>query len=178
MLTSDLVMQALSSVQDPELGRDLVSLNMIRDLVIKDDTIAFTLQLTIPGCPLKDHMAKDARETLLSLPGVHHVHIEFGSMTVEERKAAHLLNRLDIPIQGMVENMSYFRCPGCQEEYSIFGPSHSTQLATDFNTTLVAHLPVDPDIAELCDRGKVEQVQLPEMADLAGLILAMPKSVN
>ncbi len=61
MLTTEQVMQALSTVKDPELGRDLVSLNMIRDLVINDGAISFTLQLTIPGCPLKDHMAKDAQ---------------------------------------------------------------------------------------------------------------------
>ena len=87
------------------------------------------------------------------------------------RKAAHLLNRLDIPILGIVENMSYFRCPGCEEEYSIFGPSHTNQLTTDFETNLVAQLPVDPDIAELCDQGKVEQIQLPEIKALAAQIL-------
>jgi ATP-binding protein involved in chromosome partitioning len=60
MPTTEQVMQALSKVQDPELGRDLVSLKMIRDLVIQDGVINFTLYLTIPNCPLKDHMAKDA----------------------------------------------------------------------------------------------------------------------
>ena len=87
------------------------------------------------------------------------------------RKAAHLLNRLDIPILGIVENMSFFHCPGCNQDYSIFGPSHSAQLATDFQTTLVARLPVDPDIAELCDQGKVEKVQFPEIIALATQIL-------
>jgi Mrp family chromosome partitioning ATPase len=91
------------------------------------------------------------------------------------RKAAHLLNRLDIPILRIVENMSYFRCPGCDEEYSIFGPSHSAQLATDFETTLVAQLPVNPEIAELCDQGKVEQVQLPEIKSLADQIMVETK---
>ncbi len=91
------------------------------------------------------------------------------------RKAAHLLNRLDIPILGIVENMSFFRCPGCEEEYSIFGPSHTNQLTTDFETTLVAQLPVDPNIAELCDQGKVEHVQLPEIKALAAQIMIETK---
>ncbi len=340
MPTTDQVMQALSRVHDPELGRDLVSLNMVRNLLIEDEAISFTLQLTIPGCPLKDHMAKEAREALMALPGVKIVNINFGSMTEDERKqvlnnrkrslpklntmnkiervfsvmsgkggvgkssvtamlavefarqghkvgildaditgasipklfglppgglrggdlgilpaitpsgiriissnlmlkeedtsvawrgpliagmiekfwndvlwgrldyllvdlppgtsdatitvmqnlpvngvmlvttpqelsglvvrkAAHLLNRLDIPILGIVENMSYFRCPGCEQEYAIFGPSHAEQLAIDFNTPLVARLPIDPDIAQLCDQGKVEQIQIPEISALA-----------
>lgn len=340
MPTTDQVMQALSRVHDPELGRDLVSLNMVRNLLIEDEAISFTLQLTIPGCPLKDHMAKEAREALMALPGVKIVNINFGSMTEDERKqvlnnrkrslpklntmnkiervfsvmsgkggvgkssvtamlavefarqghkvgildaditgasipklfglppgglrggdlgilpaitpsgirivssnlmlkeedtsvawrgpliagmiekfwndvlwgrldyllvdlppgtsdatitvmqnlpvngvmlvttpqelsglvvrkAAHLLNRLDIPILGIVENMSYFHCPGCEQEYAIFGPSHAEQLAIDFNTPLVARLPIDPDIAQLCDQGKVEQIQIPEISALA-----------
>ncbi|MBE0686494.1 MAG: P-loop NTPase [Anaerolineaceae bacterium] len=98
---------------------------------------------------------------------------ELSGMVV--RKAAHLLNRLDIPILGVVENMSFFLCPGCDEEYSVFGPSHSAQLAADFNTTLVARLPVDPAIAELCDQGKVEQVQMPEIMALAAQFMVETK---
>jgi Mrp family chromosome partitioning ATPase len=336
MITEQQVLDVLSKVQDPELGRDLVSLKMVRDVQILDGQIAFTLVLTIASCPMRFHMAEDARYQLLQIPGATDVQINFAAMTPEERKealgsgksslpklnamnrvgrvlsvmsgkggvgkssvtamlavelarrgqkvgildaditgasipkmfglpsgglrggemgilpavtplgirivssnlmlkeedttvawrgpliagmiqkfwddvlwgkidtllvdlppgtsdatltvmqnlpikgvmlvttpqelsglvvrkAAHLLNRLDIPILGIVENMSYFRCPGCNEEYSIFGPSHSAQLAADFNTTLVARLPVDPNIALLCDQGKVEQIRLSEM---------------
>lgn len=348
MPTTEQVMQALSKVQDPELGRDLVSLKMIRDLTIQDGVINFTLFLTIPNCPLKDHMAKDARETLLKLEGVRQVNIQFASMSEEERKellgsskralpklnsmnqikqvfsvmsgkggvgkssvtsmlavelarqglkvgildaditgasipklfglppgglrggdlgilpaitplgirivssnlmlkeedttvawrgpliagmiqkfwddvlwgrldvllvdlppgtsdatltvmqnlpingvvlvstpqelsslvvrkAAHLLERMDVPILGVVENMSFFRCPGCEQEYPLFGPSHSAKLAQDFGTNLVACLPINPTIAELCDQGKVEQIQLPEIAQLAKQFVEIKK---
>jgi Mrp family chromosome partitioning ATPase len=344
MPTTEQVMEALSHVQDPELGRDLVSLKMIRDLVIRDGVVAFTLYLTIPTCPLRGHMAKEAREALLKLPGVEQVQVEYGSMTDEERKevlnsskrqlpklntmnkigqvfsvmsgkggvgkssvtamlavelarrgqkvgildaditgasipklfglpagglrggdmgilpaitplgirivssnlmlkeedaavawrgpliagmiqkfwddvlwgrldtllvdlppgtsdatitvmqnlpingvmlvstpqelsglvvrkAAHLMNRLDVRILGIVENMSFFRCPQSGEEHAIFGPSHSVQLAADLHTELITRLPLDPTIAVQCDQGHVEAVVLPEMAALAGLIL-------
>lgn len=344
MPTTEQVMEALSHVQDPELGRDLVSLNMIRDLVIRDRVVAFTLYLTIPTCPLREHMAKEARAAILKLPGVQQVQVEFGSMTDVERKqvlnsnkrqlpklnamnkigqvfsvmsgkggvgkssvtamlavelarrgqkvgildaditgasipklfglpagglrgddmgilpaitplgirivssnlmlkeedaavawrgpliagmiqkfwddvlwgrldtllvdlppgtsdatitvmqnlpingvmlvstpqelsglvvrkAAHLMNRLDVRILGIVENMSFFRCPQSGEEHAIFGPSHSVQLAADLHTELITRLPLDPTIAVQCDQGHVEAVVLPEMAALAGLIL-------
>lgn len=346
MPTTEQIMQALAAVQDPELGRDLVTLNMIRDLKIQDGSVSFTLYLTIPGCPLKDHMAKEAKEALMKIPGVQAVDITFGNMTAEERKAvlnngkrqfpklgvmnkiehvysvmsgkggvgkssvtamlatelsrqgqkvgildaditgasipklfglpagglrggdmgilpaitptgirivssnlmlkeedltiawrgpliagmiqkfwndvlwgrldtllvdlppgtsdatitvmqnlpingvmlvtspqelsglvvrkaANLMTRLDIPILGVIENMSYFRCPGCNQEYPIFGPSHSDKLAADFNTSLVTRLPIDPNIAELCDQGRVEQVNLPEMTIVAKHLLGI-----
>lgn len=346
MPTTEQIMQTLATVQDPELGRDLVTLNMIRDLKIQDGSVSFTLYLTIPGCPLKDHMAKEAKEALMKIPGVQAVDITFGNMTAEERKAvlnngkrqfpklgvmnkiehvysvmsgkggvgkssvtamlaaelsrqgqkvgildaditgasipklfglpagglrggdmgilpaitptgirivssnlmlkeedlaiawrgpliagmiqkfwndvlwgrldtllvdlppgtsdatitvmqnlpingvmlvtspqelsglvvrkaANLMSRLDIPIFGVIENMSYFRCPGCNQEYPIFGPSHSDKLAADFNTSLVTRLPIDPNIAELCDQGRVEQVNLPEMTIVAQHLLGI-----
>jgi Mrp family chromosome partitioning ATPase len=86
------------------------------------------------------------------------------------RKAAHLMNRLDVPILGIVENMSFYRCPKCGEEHAIFGASHSAQLAADLHTVLITRLPLDPTIAEQCDQGHVEAVVLPEMAALAKLI--------
>ncbi|PKO13236.1 MAG: ATP-binding protein [Chloroflexi bacterium HGW-Chloroflexi-10] len=340
MLTHEQVMAALSHVQDPELGRDLVALNMIRDLKIKEDSIAFTLVLTIAACPLRHHMAEDARKQLLKLPGIQHVHIEFGAMTSEERKttlgsvkpqlpklnamnrigrvlsvmsgkggvgkssvtamlavelarrgekvgildaditgasmpkifglpggglrggeqgmlpaitslgirvvssnlmlmeedaavawrgpmiagmiqkfwddvlwgkldtllidlppgtsdatitvmqslpvkgvflvttpqqlsglvvrkAANLLQRLDIPILGVIENMSYFRCPDTDKNHAIFGPSHAHEIAEHCNTSVVTRLPIDPQVTELCDQGRVEEVHLPEMEALA-----------
>lgn len=346
MVTTEQVMQALAKVQDPELGRDLVSLNMIRNLVVQDGVINFSLYLTIPNCPLKDHMAKEARDTLLKLEGVKQVNIQFESMSEEERKtllgaggrplpklnsmnqikqvysvmsgkggvgkssitsmlavelahkgqkvgildaditgasipklfglpagglrggdmgilpaitpfgirivssnlmlkeedttvawrgpliagmiqkfwddvlwgrldtllvdlppgtsdatltvmqnlpingvvlvstpqelsslvvrkAAHLLGRLDIPLLGVVENMSFFRCPDCNQEYPLFGESHSLKLAEDFNTELIIRLPIDPTIAEFCDQGKVEQIQVAEMTALVNHLLAL-----
>ena len=59
------VLDALRTVQEPELGRDIVTLNMVRDILISDgDDVAFTIELTTPACPLKDEIERNARETL------------------------------------------------------------------------------------------------------------------
>lgn len=87
MVNREQVINTLSTVMDPELNRSLVELNMVRDLELQaNGTVKFTLALTIPGCPLKDRMARDARTALLALEGVKQVDITFGAMTEEERK--------------------------------------------------------------------------------------------
>lgn len=87
MITSDQVKQALTHVMDPELGRSVMDLDMLRDLEIRDSTVKFTLALTIPECPLRDQIAADAREAVQALPGVKQVIVELGAMTEEERNA-------------------------------------------------------------------------------------------
>ncbi|MBU3745459.1 MAG: iron-sulfur cluster assembly protein, partial [Sediminibacterium sp.] len=52
-MTVDAVLQALSQVQEPDLGKDLVSLNMVKDVVIEGDAVSFTVVLTTPACPMK-----------------------------------------------------------------------------------------------------------------------------
>jgi ATP-binding protein involved in chromosome partitioning len=56
MMTQEDILKALSNVQEPDLGKDLVTLNMIKDIEIKDNHVAFTLVLTTPACPMKDMM--------------------------------------------------------------------------------------------------------------------------
>ena len=55
-MTTDDVLKALSNVQEPDLGKDLVTLNMIRDIKIDGNNVSFTVVLTTPACPLKDHI--------------------------------------------------------------------------------------------------------------------------
>ncbi len=87
MPTNVEIMNLLREVSDPELGRNIVELNMVRDLkVSKDGVIEFTLALTIPGCPMKAEMERDARMLLMAQPGVKDVRITFGEMTEEERR--------------------------------------------------------------------------------------------
>jgi len=81
------VMDALAGVMDPELHRNLVELNMVRDLNITDGTVNFTLALTVPTCPMRNQMANNARSALLALPDVETVNITFAAMTEEERRA-------------------------------------------------------------------------------------------
>ena len=59
MITKERVLEALSNVQEPDLGKDLVTLNMVKDIVIRDKDVSFTVVLTTPACPLKD-MIKNA----------------------------------------------------------------------------------------------------------------------
>lgn len=81
-------MEALKNVVDPEIHRNVVELNMVRDLVLDDDgNVSFTLALTIPACPLRDQIAADARAAVSALPGVKSVEVTLGAMTDEERNA-------------------------------------------------------------------------------------------
>jgi Mrp family chromosome partitioning ATPase len=81
------MMEALKKVIDPELGRSIVDLKMVRNLKIDaDGVVSFTLALTVPGCPMKDRMQRDAHAMLTALPGIRDVKVTFGAMTEEERK--------------------------------------------------------------------------------------------
>jgi len=86
MITKEEILEALKKVMDPELGRSIVQLNMVRDIEITEaGGVSFTLALTIPGCPLKNQMENDARTTLMALPGVTSVKVTFGTMTEKEK---------------------------------------------------------------------------------------------
>ena len=87
MTTTTEVMNALKKVMDPELHRNVVELNMVRDLSVKDGKVSFTLALTIPECPLRDQLQQDARAAVQALPGVQEVQVTLGAMTEEERRA-------------------------------------------------------------------------------------------
>jgi Mrp family chromosome partitioning ATPase len=89
------------------------------------------------------------------------------------RKAIHMIRELNIPILGVVENMSYFRCPDTGKEHAIFGPSHVDAIASATGIDLTARLPIDPDIAVLSDAGRVEEVSQAEMTALAEKVVHM-----
>jgi Mrp family chromosome partitioning ATPase len=319
---------------DPELHRSVVDLNMIRDLSLSDGTVAFTLALTIPECPLRDKLAEDARTAVQAVPGVQEVHVTLGAMTEEERRAvlggkdqpllaaghnqiarviavmsgkggvgkslvtgllATMLKRaghrvgildaditgpsipklfgvhgplkggdmgiepaqsrtgvelmsvnfllpdegdaviwrgplisgaikqfwgdvhwgrldellvdlppgtsdaaltvmqslpikgilmvttpqslanmivrkavkmaqaVNVPILGVIENMAGFVAPDTGKRYDIFGPSHADEVATLAGAPVLARLPIDPQVAALCDAGKIEEVARPEL---------------
>jgi Mrp family chromosome partitioning ATPase len=88
MPSHDEIMKALEKVMDPELGRNVVELTMVRDLKITNDgKVTFTLALTVPSCPLKEKLEQDSRAAVSGVPGVTGVEITLGVMTDEERKA-------------------------------------------------------------------------------------------
>ena len=78
------VLQALTSVTDPDLGRDIVSLDFVKDLVITGDKVSFTIELTTPACPVKDEMRDQAHAAVLGLTGVAEVNV---TMTASVRSA-------------------------------------------------------------------------------------------
>lgn len=76
-VTEQQVLKALSTVQEPELGGDLVSRKMIKDVVVNGGRVAFTIELTTPACPLKDQIREEAEQAVQMIPGVEAVAIEF-----------------------------------------------------------------------------------------------------
>ncbi len=76
--TESAVLEALRSVQEPELGGDLVSRNMVRDLVVDGSRVSMTVELTTPACPLKDEIETDIRRTLAPL-GVEAVAVDWAA---------------------------------------------------------------------------------------------------
>jgi ATP-binding protein involved in chromosome partitioning len=85
-VTEQLVLAALSRVQDPELHKDLVSLKMIRDITIEGGVVSFQLVLTTPACPLRERITNDARAAVLEIPGVTEVEIHLGSSVPSGQK--------------------------------------------------------------------------------------------
>ena len=78
-VTQDDVLNALRTVQDPDLHRDLVSLGMIKDIKIEDSKVAFTVELTTPACPLKARIEKDCVEAVSRVAGVTEVQVNMSS---------------------------------------------------------------------------------------------------
>ena len=329
MITEAEVRNALKQVQDPELGRSIVDLGMVRDLKVADDQVVFTLALTNLSCPFKDRIVSNAKQVVKALQGIKAVDIYLDEMTEEEkdsllednnapkstaeklnnikhviaimsgkggvgkslvtgllatglrrlgnrvgildaditgpsipkmfftdgarpgfspiamlpaktktgiaamsinlildsedqaviwrgplisnairqfwsdvlwgdldfllvdlppgtsdasltvlqslpmsgvilvtspqslagmvvRKAAHMVRDIGIPILGLLENMNYFVCPDTGKHYDIFGPSKPESMASQLEMPFLGCLPIDPNIAALCDRGEIE----------------------
>ncbi len=79
---------------------------------------------------------------------------ELVSMIVS--KAVNMAKMMNIPILGIVENMSYVKCPDCNKEIKIFGESNIAEIARGHNLNVLDKLPIDPKIASLCDNGMIE----------------------
>lgn len=85
-MTNEDVLKALSNVQEPDLGKDLVTLNMIQDLKIEGDKVSFTIVLTTPACPMKDLMKSACENAIKLLVNKNaQIHIHFTSKTTSNR---------------------------------------------------------------------------------------------
>lgn len=96
---------------------------------------------------------------------------ELVSMIVS--KAVNMANKMNIPILGLVENMSYLTCPDCGRRISVFGESHIDEIAAEHNLRVLAKLPIDPKIAQYVDAGAVEQIDLSIIADAVQAVEAL-----
>ncbi len=93
--TPEKVIQALKSVLDPEIGKDLVTLNMIKDVTVDGANAVVVVELTTPACPLKDKIKEDVREAVLDVPGIDEVEVQ---LTARVRGAP---GPADNPIPGV-----------------------------------------------------------------------------
>ena len=93
------------------------------------------------------------------------------SLVVE--KAAKMAALMNVPVLGIVENLSYFVCPNCGEKHAIFGESHVEALAESFGIQCVSRLPIDMNVASSADRGEIENVERPELESLLETLEAL-----
>ena len=78
-------------------------------------------------------------------------------------KAVKMADMMDIPVLGIVENMSYYVCPDCGAKHSIFGESNVDKTAEKFGIANVAKLPLDPKLSAACDKGMIELFECEEI---------------
>ena len=74
-------------------------------------------------------------------------------------KAANMAKMMNVPVLGLVENMSYIKCPDCGKEIKVFGESHIEEVAEKFGYDLLARIPMDSKLAALVDRGMIELME-------------------
>ena len=85
-VTKEMILLALSQVQDPELHKDLVTLGMIKDLVINGSSVSLTVELTTPACPLRHQIQQDVEKAVLAVEGVDKVDVEMGARVKADQK--------------------------------------------------------------------------------------------
>ena len=76
------------------------------------------------------------------------------------KKAVKMAEKMSIPVLGLVENMSYLKCPDCGKTLEIFGKSTVAEMAKEYGIDAVAKLPIDPAVAELEDTGSIEKADV------------------
>lgn len=103
----------------------------------------------------------------LPVSGVVLVSTPQGLATMIVSKAVKLVQQLNAPIIGLVENMAYFADPQSGKRYDLFGESKGVSLVVESGAPLLAQLPIDPELTRLCDEGRIEEYQSPDYDILA-----------
>jgi Mrp family chromosome partitioning ATPase len=93
---------------------------------------------------------------------------ELVGMIVE--KAVKMASMMSIPVLGLVENMSYVKCPDCGKEIKLFGESNLDKVAATYNLPVLARLPIDPAVASAVDAGAVEDIDVSLMDNAVTVI--------
>lgn len=90
------------------------------------------------------------------------------SMIVE--KAMKMADMMDIPVLGLVENMSYISCPDCGKKISVFGKSHIDEISAAYQVPVLGRIPINSDIASACDNGTIEDLNADYLVDAVNVI--------
>lgn len=101
---------------------------------------------------------------------------ELVSMIVS--KAVKMAEMMNIPILGLIENLSYVECPDCGKKIAVFGESHVEEIAQQHNLNVLAKLPIDPALAAACDSGSIEGYPAAALESTADLIAGWEKPVK
>lgn len=86
------------------------------------------------------------------------------------RKTVKMAEKMEIPILGIVENMSYFKCPGCEEVLYPFGKGKAAQMAEELHVPLIGILPLEASVSGLGDEGRIEESPAVNLLDINALI--------
>ena len=90
-------------------------------------------------------------------------------------KAVNMANMMNIPILGIVENMSYVKCPDCGKEITVFGKSNIDQIAKSFNIPVLARIPMQEETSRAVDAGEIESLDIPELKEAAEKVESLLK---
>lgn len=86
------------------------------------------------------------------------------------KKAYNMAKAMNIPILGIIENMSYLKCSDCGKEIKLFGESKIDNIAEELGVKVLGKMPIDPSVAELCDKGEIEKVEHNYLSDAVDYI--------
>ncbi len=112
------------------------------------------------------------------LDGVVMVTMPQGLSSMVVRKTVNMSRQLNVPILGIVENMSYFTSPETGTQFAIFGPSHTDAVAECAEAPVLGNLPIDPHLTALADAGDIEQYEHIAYAELAAAFVKVAPAVE
>ncbi len=90
-------------------------------------------------------------------------------------KAVEMAKMMNVPVLGLIENMSYFACPDCGKQFSVFGESHIDEVAAKYGLKVLCKLPIEPKLAAACDKGAIELFEGDWLGEAAALLETLPE---